>query len=631
MVNVMTQTQSSRPMKKITYIIAAAALIALAASCQVEPVHQEIVPEETSETVEQADCIISFAATVGEQPAAPGTRATIDGDMPVWESGDKIALRAFSSDPSMATIPSGRVAGPSVTKLVSSGLASGGSSSATFDFSATGATKNKIDAADFYVAWTLPDPSNDNSFNPVNIYSDNTTIAEESNKAYGFWVYYGWCADGFLAENAQTFGRVQARVAYSQDRNLAFKNVYHLLKFSSHCNDASYAVLTSDGTTNICDSRVKVIFDSATETISSVVPFGGLPKTSIYLDMENYGGNGTDYYFALMPGYTIPGFTIKIYDSSDNELQTFTYSSNFTTVRNKITTITNFDGRSTLSRKPQLLSGPAFNMAIKTLAAAAEGEPAPANETSDDYNISALAVSLGDTGSYSEEAGVCTKVSADGSLFDIWATYASGTVTLRTAASEMATGSSAGNMLCRLHELTSASFLSNIDMTAVTNAYEMFWADEKLTTVPVLDIPNLTTPAIMFSGCSSLTSLNLSGIKGSVTGVSNMFYGCTNLGSVIFSDDFETFSCTDYANIFKNCTSLRSIVMKGLHIGQTAVPSNKLETKLGGALTNVTNCTIYYSDLEAEGTYTFSNCWAALSLDDYSTGISNITWNNGRP
>ena len=129
MVNVMTQTQSSRPMKKITYIFAATALMALAASCQVEPVQQEIVPEETIETVEQSDCIISFAATVGEQPAAPGTRATIDGDMPVWESGDKIALRAFSSDPSMATIPSGRVAGPSVTKLVSSELASGGSSS----------------------------------------------------------------------------------------------------------------------------------------------------------------------------------------------------------------------------------------------------------------------------------------------------------------------------------------------------------------------------------------------------------------------------------------------------------------------------------------------------------------------
>ena len=619
-------------MKKITYIFAAAALIALAASCQVEPVHQEIVPEETSETVEQADCIISFAATVGEQPAAPGTRATIDGDMPVWESGDKIALRAFSSDPSMATIPSGRVAGPSVTKLVSSGLASGGSSSATFDFSATGATKNKIDAADFYVAWTLPDPSNDNSFNPVNIYSDNTTIAEESNKAYGFWVYYGWCADGFLAENAQTFGRVQARVAYSQDRNLAFKNVYHLLKFSSHCNDASYAVLTSlDGTTNICDSRVKVIFDSATETISSVVPFGGLPKTSIYLDMENYGGNGTDYYFALMPGYTIPGFTIKIYDSSDNELQTFTYSSNFTTVRNKITTITNFDGRSTLSRKPQLLNGTDFNVAVKSLASQANGSGVIDNETLPDDYVSSFAISFSDAGSYSEEAGVCTKVSADGSLFDIWATYSSGTITLRTAAAEMAANTTTDSMFRSFRKLTSVAFLSSVDMTNTTMAQYMFLGCNKLSTVPALNMPNVTYTAYMFYSCSSLTALNLSGVEGSVTGVSNMFYGCTNLGSVIFSDDFETFSCTDYANIFKNCTSLRSIVMKGFHIGQTAVPSNKLETKLGGALTNVTNCTIYYSDLEAEGTYTFSNCWAALSLDDYSTGISNITWNNGRP
>lgn len=621
-------------MKKITYIFAAAALIALAASCQVEPVQQEIVPEETIETVEQADCIISFAATVGEQPAAPGTRATIDGDMPVWESGDKIALRAFSSDPSMATIPSGRVAGSSVARLVSSGLASGGSSSATFEFTATGTTKDKIDAADFYIAWTLPNPSNESLFNPVSTYSDKETISTETDKANGYWVYYGWCADGYLAENAQTFGKVQARVAYANSKTLAFKNVYHLLKFSSHCIGASYAILSSlDGTTNICDSRVRVYFDSATETISSVVPEGGLPKTSIYLDMANYGGNGTDYYFALMPGYTIPGFTIKIYDSSDNELQTFTYSSDFTTVRNKITTITNFDGRSTLSRKPQLLSGPAFNLAIKTLAAAAEGNPAPANETSDDYSIRTLAVSLGDTGSYSEEAGVCTKVSADGSLFDIWATYASGTVTLRTAASEMATGSSAGNMLCRLHELTSASFLSNIDMTAVTNAYEMFWADEKLTTVPVLDIPSLTTPAVMFSGCSSLTNLNLSGIKGTVTNVSDMFNGCTKLGSIIFADDFETHSCTTYARLFNNCTSLRSIVMKGFHIGISAIPYESRETRLNKAMENVTNCTIYYSVLP-DGDYKIGNCYQLTDLNiglaKFST-TSNLTWNTGRP
>ena len=615
-------------MKKITYIFAAAALMAFAASCQVEPVQQEIVPEETVEIVEPAETIITFAATMGEDPAAPGTRATIDGDMPIWEAGDQITIRAYSTDGSKVTIPSGRIAGysasPSLFMTTSAALESGGSSSATFSFSASGETKDYIDAAYSYFAWN-------NTTRPVQTYEDKTTISVEGDKAQFIWSFSGWSSTGFNTAQAQTFERAQLRVAYSKDKNLAFKNVYHLLKFSSHCNGASYAVLTSlDGTTNICDSQAKVYLNTATGEISSVA-HNSLSQPSIYLDMTNYGGNGTDYYFALLPGVTIPGFTIKIYDSSDNELQTFTYSSNFTTVRNKITTITNFDGRSTLSRKPQLLNGTDFNVAVKSLASQANGSGVIGNETLPDDYVSSFAISFSDAGSYSEEAGVCTKVSADGSLFDIWATYSSGTITLRTAAAEMAANTTTNSMFRSFSKLTSVAFLSSVDMTNTTTAQYMFLGCNKLSTVPALNMPNVTYTAYMFYSCSSLTALNLSGVEGSVTGVSNMFNGCTNLGSVIFSDDFETFSCTDYANIFKNCTSLRSIVMKGFHIGQTAVPSNKLETKLGGALTNVTNCTIYYSDLEAEGTYTFSNCWAALSLDDYSTGISNITWNNGRP
>ena len=615
-------------MKKITYIFAAAALIALAASCQVEPVQQEPVPEETVEIVEPAETIITFAATIGEDPAAPGTRVTIDGDMPIWEAGDQITIRAYSTDDSKVTIPSGRIAGysaiPSLFTTTSAALESGGSSSATFSFSASGDTKDFIDAAYSYFAWN-------NTTRPVQTYEDKTTISVEGDKAQFIWSFSGWSSTGFNTAQAQTFERAQLRVAYSKDKNLAFRNVYHLLKFSSHCNGASYAVLTSlDGTTNICDSQAKVYLNTATGEISSV-GHNSLSQPSIYLDMTNYGGNGTDYYFALLPDVTIPGFTIKIYDSSDNELQTFTYSSNFTTVRNKITTITNFDGRSTLSRKPQLLNGTDFNVAVKSLASQANGSGVIDNETLPDDYVSSFAISFSDAGSYSEEAGVCTKVSADGSLFDIWATYSSGTITLRTAAAEMAANTTTDSMFRSFSELTSVAFLSSVDMTNTTKAQYMFLGCNKLSTVPALNMPNVTYTAYMFYSCSSLTALNLSGVEGSVTGVSNMFNGCTKLGSIIFADDFETFSCTDYANIFKNCTSLRSIVMKGFHIGQTAVPSNKLETKLGGALTNVTNCTIYYSDLEAEGTYTFSNCWAALSLDDYSTGISNITWNNGRP
>lgn len=613
-------------MKKIAYIFAATALMALAASCEKEMETTTVTDDSAvvvDETTPEEETSFVFTATMGDE-----TKATIDGDMPIWEAGDQITIRAYSTDDSKVTIPSGRIAGysasPSLFTTTSAALESGGSSSATFSFSASGDTKDFIDAAYSYFAWN-------NTTRPVQTYEDKTTISVEGDKAQFIWSFSGWSSTGFNTAQAQTFERAQLRVAYSKDKNLAFKNVYHLLKFSSHCNGASYAVLTSlDGTTNICDSQAKVYLNTATGEISSV-GHNSLSQPSIYLDMTNYGGNGTDYYFALLPGVTIPGFTITIYDSSGNEIQTFTYSSSFTTVRNKITTITNFDGRSTLSRKPQLLQANLFNRAVKTLASQANGGGVIDSEFTSDYNVTGFAVSLGDSGSYSEEAGVCTKVSADGSLFDIWATYSAGTVTIRTAAPQIAAPAYGADMFNAFKELTSASFLTSIDLTAITNAGYMFAGCNKLTTVPTLNMPSVTSTADMFDGCTALTSLNLSGIEGNLTNVSYMFHACTNLGSIVFSDNFETFSCTFYQNMFKNCTSLRSIVMKGFHIGQTAIPSAQLAIKLEGVLTNVTNCVIYYSDLESEGTYTFSNCWAALSLDDYSTGISNITWNNGRP
>ena len=613
-------------MKKIAYIFAATALMALAASCEKEMETATVTDDSAAvvdETTPEEETTFAFTATMGDE-----TKATIDGNTPIWEAGDQITIRAYSTDDSKVTIPSGRIAGysasPSLFTTTSAALESGGSSSATFSFSASGDTKDFIDAAYSYFAWN-------NTTRPVQTYEDKTTISVEGDKAQFIWSFSGWSSTGFNTAQAQTFERAQLRVAYSKDKNLAFKNVYHLLKFSSHCNGASYAVLTSlDGTTNICDSQAKVYLNTATGEISSV-GHNSLSQPSIYLDMTNYGGNGTDYYFALLPGVTIPGFTITIYDSSNNELQTFTYSSSFTTVRNKITTITNFDGRSTLSRKPQLLQANLFNRAVKTLASQANGGGVIDSEFTSDYDVTGFAVSLGDSGSYSEEAGVCTKVSADGSLFDIWATYSAGTVTIRTAAPQIAAPAYGADMFNAFKELTSASFLTSIDLTAITNAGYMFAGCNKLTTVPTLNMPSVTSTADMFDGCTALTSLNLSGIEGNLTNVSYMFYACTNLGSIVFSDNFETFSCTFYQNMFKNCTSLRSIVMKGFHIGQTAIPSAQLATKLEGVLTNVTNCVIYYSDLESEGTYTFSNCWAALSLDDYSTGISNITWNNGRP
>ena len=134
----------------------------------------------------------------------------------------------------------------------------------------------------------------------------------------------------------------------------------------------------------------------------------------------------------------------------------------------------------------------------------------------------------------------------------------------------------------------------------------------------------------MFQNCSGLTTLGkITG--GNVTFLNGMFYGCANLTSVEFSDSFETYNCRNYADMFNGCSSLTSIVMKGFHIGREANPSKDIATHLNGAMTGVSNCTIYYSALP-DGDYNDTNCWnLSANFAIYGSSTSNLTWNTGRP
>ena len=108
-----------------------------------------------------------------------------------------------------------------------------------------------------------------------------------------------------------------------------------------------------------------------------------------------------------------------------------------------------------------------------------------------------------------------------------------------------------------------------------------------------------------------------------------MFNGCTKLGSIIFADDFETHSCTNYARLFNNCTSLRSIVMKGFHIGSSAIPYESRETRLNKSMENVTNCTIYYSELP-DGDYTLTlKVWDIYNNSGTATIDFTVVNNSG--
>ena len=65
----------------------------------------------------------------------------------------------------------------------------------------------------------------------------------------------------------------------------------------------------------------------------------------------------------------------------------------------------------------------------------------------------------------------------------------------------------------------------------------------------------------MFSGCSSLKSLDLSGFATpKVADMSSMFEGCTSLASLDISH-FDTSSASNMANMFWNCSSLQSVAL----------------------------------------------------------------------
>ena len=68
----------------------------------------------------------------------------------------------------------------------------------------------------------------------------------------------------------------------------------------------------------------------------------------------------------------------------------------------------------------------------------------------------------------------------------------------------------------------------------------------------------------MFDGCSSLTSLDLSGLGApNVTDMSSMFFGCLSLKSLDLSS-FDASSAKDMSEMFKGCSRLTFLDLSGL-------------------------------------------------------------------
>ncbi len=103
--------------------------------------------------------------------------------------------------------------------------------------------------------------------------------------------------------------------------------------------------------------------------------------------------------------------------------------------------------------------------------------------------------------------------------------------------------------------------LSGFDTSKVNDMQLMFYACSSLSSLDLsrLNTANVTKMLDMFMGCNSLTSLDLSHFNTSnVTDMRFMFSDCSNLSSINISS-FDTSNVVDMRYMFKGCSSLANL------------------------------------------------------------------------
>ena len=138
--------------------------------------------------------------------------------------------------------------------------------------------------------------------------------------------------------------------------------------------------------------------------------------------------------------------------------------------------------------------------------------------------------------------------------------------------------STARDMFSGCSLLTSLD-LSGLDTSRVTGMYRMFYGCSSLESLDLssLDASSAEDMSDMFYGCSSLESLDLSGLGTSkVTNVFRMFLGCSSLESLDLSG-LGTSSVTGMSDMFSGCSSLESLDLSGLDTSSVEYMSGMFE------------------------------------------------------
>ena len=131
---------------------------------------------------------------------------------------------------------------------------------------------------------------------------------------------------------------------------------------------------------------------------------------------------------------------------------------------------------------------------------------------------------------------------------------------------------SASEMFKDLTNLTKITGLENLDTSATSNMRYMFANCQNLTSIDGIDnlqTPKVTNMSFMFAGCSKLASLDLSSFNTANTSyVESMFQDCENLQSIKFSPDFTITKVDDINRMFSGCSSLTALDLSKFNTSQ---------------------------------------------------------------
>ena len=173
------------------------------------------------------------------------------------------------------------------------------------------------------------------------------------------------------------------------------------------------------------------------------------------------------------------------------------------------------------------------------------------------------------------------------------------------------------------------SKLTSLDVTKfntakVTKMNEMFYNCSKLTSLDVtkFNTANVTDMSYMFSDCSKLTSLDVTHFNtANVTNMTHMFYSCSSLTSLDVTH-FNTANVMDMHGMFYSCSSLASLDVT--HFNTAKVTDMSFMFSSCSSLTSL-DVTHFNTAKVTDMSFMFSSCSSLTSLDVTHFNTENVT------